>query len=189
MKGVGDDRYSLEPPRASRAQFEREVATHLDGLYTFALTLVGRGDDAEHLVADTIARALDGWQRYASGTNVRAWLFTILYHLCDRREAGVSEGDDEMLTLEDVADFDMERDFYDAIADDELARAIDALPVHYRDAVVLRDVHKFRYFEIAGILAVPESTAKALLFRGRRLLRGDLLRHAIAMGYVKPRAA
>ena len=189
MKGVGDDRYSLEPPRASRAQFEREVATHLDGLYTFALTLVGRGDDAEHLVADTIARALDGWQRYTLGTNVRAWLFTILYHLADRRDVGVSDEDDETLPLEDVSDFDLERDFYDAIADEEIERAIEALPVHCRDAIVLRDVHKFRYFEIAGILGVPESAVKSRLFRGRRLLRSDLLRHAIAMGYVKPRAA
>jgi RNA polymerase sigma-70 factor, ECF subfamily len=176
MKGVGDDRYSLEPPRASRAQFEREVAAHLDGLYTFALTLVGRGEDAEHLVADTIARALDGWQRYTLDTNVRAWLFTILYHLSDRREEGVTEEDDETLSL----DRDLERDFYDAIADDEIARAIDALPAHSRDAVVLRDVHKFRYFEIASILGVPESVARSRLFRGRRLLRGDLLRHARA---------
>ena len=182
MKGVGDDRYSLEPPRVSRAQFEREVATHLDGLYTFALTLVGRGDDAEHLVADTIARALDGWQRHPLGTNVRAWLFTILYHLSDRSVVGVSEEDDKM-PLE-VADFDFDRDFYEAIADDEIVRAIDALPVHCRDAVVLRDVHKFRYFEIAGILGVPEGAARALLSRGRRVLRRDLLRHA-----VKPRAA
>ena len=182
MKGLGDDRYSLEPPRASRVQFERQVAAHLDGLYTFALTLVGRGDDAEHLVADTIARALDGWHRHPLGTNVRAWLFTILYHLSDRGD--VSEEDDETLSVEDVSDVDCERDFYDAISDDEIARAIEALPAHCRDAVVLRDVHRFRYFEIAGILGVPENAAKERLFRGRRMLRTDMLRHA-----VKPRAA
>ena len=176
MKCVGDDRYSLEPPRASRAQFEHEVATHLDGLYTFALTLVGRGDDAERIVADTIARALDGWQRHPLGTNVRAWLFTILYHLSDRGEVRVSEEDDDALALEDVTNFD----FYDAIADDEIARAIDALPAHYRDPVVLKDVHGFRYVEIAGILGVPESVAKSRLFRGRHLLRSVLLRHARA---------
>ena len=180
MKGVGDDRYSLEPPRASRAQFEREVSEHLDALYTFAVTLVGGGEDAEHLVADTIARALDGWQRHPLGTNVRAWLFTILYHLSDRRDAGVSEEVDETLPLEDVADADLERDFYHAIADDEITRAIDALPAPDRDAVVLKDVHDFRYAEIAGILGVPESVAKARLFRGRRLLRSDLLRQARA---------
>lgn len=177
MKGLGDDRYSLEPPRVSRAQFEREVAAHLDGLYTFALTLVGRGDDAEHLVAETIARALDGWHRHPLGTNVRAWLFTILYHLSDRRDV---DEDDETVPLEDVADFE----FYDAIADDEIARAIDALPPLCRETLVLKDVHRFRYFEIAGILGVPESAAKERLFRGRRMLRTDLLRHA-----VKPRAA
>lgn len=175
MKGVGDDRYSLEPPRASRAQFEREVAEHLDGLYTFAVTLVGRGDDTEHLVAETIARALDGWHQHPLAANVRAWLYTILYHLSDRREADSSE-EDETLALDDVADIDL----YDAIADDEIVRAIDALPPRYRDAVVLRDVHRCRYSEIAGILGVPESTAKARLFRGRCLLRSELLRHARA---------
>jgi RNA polymerase sigma-70 factor (ECF subfamily) len=54
---------------------------------------------------------------------------------------------------------------------------------------LLSDVHDFRYAEIAEILGVPEGTAKSRLFRGRRMLQKKLLRYAIEMGYVKPRAA
>ena len=68
-------------------------------------------------------------------------------------------------------------------------QAIDALPEHYRDAVLLSDVHEFRYAEIAEILGVPVGTAKSRLFRGRRILQRMLIRYAVEMGYVKPRAA
>lgn len=91
--------------------------------------------------------------------------------------------------VELAADADPEEKFYDAIVDHEVTRAIDSLPAHYREAVVLSDVHQFRYAEIAKILGVPEGTAKSRLFRGRRMLQRKLLRYAVEMGYVKPTAA
>jgi RNA polymerase sigma-70 factor (ECF subfamily) len=91
--------------------------------------------------------------------------------------------------VEHAVDTDPEGEFYDAIVDDEVIRAIDSLPAHYREAVMLSDVHEFRYAEIASILGVPEGTAKSRLFRGRRMLQRKLLRYAVEMGYVKPRAA
>ena len=75
----------LESPRLPhverRAQFEREVLEHLDGLYTFALKLARVPADAEDLVSETTVRAFDRWEQYTLGTNARAWLFTILYHV------------------------------------------------------------------------------------------------------------
>src|ERR671925_1016658 len=68
-------------PRAERrAQFEQEALVHLDALYSFALKLTRSRDEAEDLVSDTMLRAFDRWEQYHLGTNVRAWLFTILYH-------------------------------------------------------------------------------------------------------------
>jgi RNA polymerase sigma-70 factor (ECF subfamily) len=183
-------------PRAERrAQFEREVAAHLDGLYTFALKLARSQHDAEDLVSDTIVRALDRWEQYTLGTNARAWLFTILYHLfvnrrrLEQREVLFSENDNESPRFEIVGDSDPERDFYESIVDDEVTRAIDSLPEQYREAVLLSDLHEFRYAEIAEILGVPVGTAKSRLFRGRRMLQRKLIRYAVEMGYVKPRAA
>jgi len=72
---------SLEERAARRAQFEREALVHLDALYSFALKLARSRDDAEDLVSDTLLRALERWEQYHLGTNIRAWLFTILYHV------------------------------------------------------------------------------------------------------------
>jgi len=205
MKGVADEHQpyssagSLEPapltPVQRRPQFESEVLVHLDALYAFALKLARIPSDAEDIVSETIVRAFDHWEQYRLGTNARAWLFTILYHVFvnrrrgDRREVFYSDIDEVGPHVEHAMEADPEGEFYDAIVDDEVTRAIESLPAHYREAVVLSDVHEFRYAEIAGILGVPEGTAKSRLFRGRQMLQRKLLRYAVEMGYVKPRAA
>ena len=198
-QGMESSAGSLEPPSVSRAerraQFEREVGAHLDRLYTFALRLARVQPDAEDLVSDTILRAFDRWEQYTLGTNARAWLFTILYRIfinrrrIEHREVLFSENDIESPRFELVGDSDPERDFFDSIVDDEVSRAIDSLPVHYREAVLLSDVHEFGYAEMAEILGIPVGTAKSRLFRGRRMLQRKLIRYAVEMGYVKPRAA
>ena len=91
MKGVADEYQpfsstgSSEPASTTRAerraQFEGEVLVHLDALYTFALKLARIPADAEDIVSETIVRAFDHWEQYRLGTNARAWLFTILYHV------------------------------------------------------------------------------------------------------------
>ncbi|MEO8334363.1 MAG: sigma-70 family RNA polymerase sigma factor [bacterium] len=179
---------------AQRACFEREALLHLDALYSFALKLSRARDDAEDLVSDTVLRALERWDQYRLGTNIRAWLFTILYHLfvsrkrrIDARE--VRDSDDERgagwSTKNAVGEADPESRFYDSFLDDEIIDAIDALPDEYRTAVVLSDIRELRYAEIAQMLGVPEGTVKSRLFRGRRLLQGKLRDYALEMGYIK----
>jgi RNA polymerase sigma-70 factor (ECF subfamily) len=192
MSGVADE---TEVVRSARTQFECEVTTHLDALYTFALRLCRNQHDAEDLVSETIVRAFDRWHQYRLGTNARAWLFTILYHAfinrrrVESRELPFSEGDRETPRFNVVGDADPESAFYDSIVDEEVTRAIESLPERYREAVLLSDVHDFSYAEIAEILGVPVGTAKSRLFRGRRMLQRKLIRYAVEMGYVKPRAA
>lgn len=178
-----------------RGQFEREVLGQLDALYAFALKLTQLTHDAEDLVSDTMLRALERWEQYELSTNVRAWLFTILYRLfINRRRRHSSrevslETDDGQPWIEPAGDEDPEQSFFDSIVDEEITRAIDSLPSHYRMAVVLSDLHGCTYAEIAAILDVPEGTAKSRLFRGRRMLQKKLTRYAVEAGYVKPRAA
>jgi RNA polymerase sigma-70 factor (ECF subfamily) len=88
-----------------------------------------------------------------------------------------------------VGEIDPEGRFYDSFLDDEVTRAIDALPDEYRSAVVLSDLHDLRYAEIAEILGVPEGTVKSRLFRGRRLLQKKLVDYAVEMNYIKRPAA
>ena len=179
-----------------RSRFEREAMTHLDALYAFALKLARSRDDAEDLVGDTILRAFERWDQYRLGTNIRAWLFTILYHVfvsrkrrIDAREVHAPDDADGWSAFEAVGEIDPEGRFYESFLDDEITRAIDALPDEYRTAVVLSDLHELRYAEIAEILGVPEGTVKSRLFRGRRLLQKKLVDYAVEMNYIRRPAA
>lgn len=179
------------PPKAgARAQFEAEALRHLDSLYGFALKLSRSRDDAEDLVSDALLRAFERWQQYQLGTNIRAWLFTILYHVfvsrtrrVDARE--VHAADDDWTMSKVVGEADPEARYYDSFLDEEVVRAIDELPEEYRMAVVLSDLQELRYAEIAQVLGVPEGTVKSRLFRGRRLLKRKLAEYAVEMGYVR----
>ncbi len=179
-----------------RRRFEREALAHLDALYGFALKLARSRDDAEDLVSDTVLRALERWEQYRLGTNIRAWLFTILYHVfvsrkrrIDAREVPTHEGEDGWSAHEAVGEADPEGRFYDSFLDEEITRAIDELPEEYRVVVTLSDLHELRYAEIAEILGVPEGTVKSRLFRGRRILQRKLAGYAVDMGYVSPAVA
>jgi RNA polymerase sigma-70 factor (ECF subfamily) len=177
---------------AQRASFEAEALVQLDALYGFALRLSRARDEAEDLVSDTVLRAFERWDQYRPGTNIRAWLFTILYHVfvSRRRRIGareVPESDSgHVWTVQNaVGEADPEARFYDSFLDDEIVRAIDGLQEEYRAVVVLSDIEELRYAEIARILGIPEGTVKSRLFRGRRLLQRKLRGYAVDMGYVK----
>ena len=176
----------------ARARFEAEVLVQLDSMYSFALKLSRSRDDAEDLVSDTVLRAFDRWQQYRPGTNIRAWLFTILYHVfvsrkrrIDAREVPQTDETEGWGAFEPVGELNPEARFYETFLDAEITRAIDALPDEYRMAVVLSDIHELRYAEISYILGVPEGTVKSRLFRGRRILQKKLLGYAVDMGYIK----
>jgi len=180
--------------RERRAMFEAEVLSQLDALFSFALKLSHARDEAEDLVSETVLRALERWEQYRLGTNARAWLFTILYHVfvsrrrrVTARELPLPEEIEGWSGNEVVGEADPEGQFYDSFVDDEVTRAIDALPEEYRTAVVLSDVHGLRYAEIAEILGVPEGTVKSRLFRGRHILQKKLVDYATEMGYIKRR--
>ena len=178
-----------------RAEFEREAMLHLDALYSFALKLSRSRDDAEDLVSDTMLRALERWEQYRLGTNIRAWLFTILYHLfvsrkrrIDAREVLAPDDSDGGAPFEPVGETDPEGAFYNSFIDEQVVAAIQALPGEYRSAVMLSDVQGMRYAEVAQVLGVPEGTVKSRLFRGRRILQKKLRSYATEMGYIRTSA-
>ena len=188
-----EDRAADRDRSERRACFDGEAMAQLDALYSFALKLTRGRDDAEDLVSDTLLRAFQRWEQYRLGTNIRAWLFTILYHAfvsrkrrIDAREVQPLEDEDGREIFEPVGDADPEGRFYDSFVDAEIVSAIESLPEEYRAAVVMSDLHGLRYGEIAHVLGVPEGTIKSRLFRGRRLLQAQLRGYAEEMGYIKP---
>jgi RNA polymerase sigma-70 factor (ECF subfamily) len=179
-----------------RERFDAEAVRQLDALYSFALKLTRVREEAEDLVSDTMVRAFQRWEQYRLGSNIRAWLFTILYHAfvsrkrrADAREVQPLEDEEGRELFEPVGEADPEGAFYDSFVDDEVVAAIQRLPDEYREAIVMSDLHGLTYAEVAKVLGIPEGTVKSRLFRGRRILQAQLREYAELMGYITPASA
>ena len=176
-----------------RRSFETEALPHLDAVYRVALRLAGDESQADDLTQETMLKAYRSWHQYKSGTNVRAWLLTILrntfineYRKTRREGPSVEIGDIEEFTVfREVQDVDPEGDFFDQIVDDEVLQAIDRLPEEFRETLVLSDIEGLSYAEIAEITGVPIGTVKSRLFRARQALQQELYDYAREMGYIR----
>jgi RNA polymerase sigma-70 factor (ECF subfamily) len=154
-----------------------EVVHHLDALFAAALRLTRDRPSAEDLVQDTCVKAIRFAGRYEAGSNLRAWLFTILHNTHRNRLRGLGRDPVEVdsAALDQAApaapaalapDAALLRD----VLAPRVQAALDALPDVYRLAVWLRDVEDFSYREIADIVSVPVGTVMSRIARGRRLL-------------------
>ncbi len=176
-----------------RENFEREAIPHLDLLYHYGLRLTGDSQQAEDLVQNTMLKAYQSWHQYQMGTNVRAWLMTILrncfineYRKASRAGVHIDVNEiEEFALFEDVQETDPEGRFFDQIVDDEILRAIDELPDEFRQTLVLSDMEALSYAEISKVTRVPLGTVKSRLFRARHALRRKLSGYAVAMGYIR----
>jgi RNA polymerase sigma-70 factor (ECF subfamily) len=169
----------------SRASsFETDALALLDSLYRTALRLTRQTADAEDLVQETYLKAFRSADRFEPGTNLRAWLFTILHNTALNRARDRAR---DMITVDSEAVERAEASsatpgdtpetllLRDTLAPD-LQAAVDALPEAFRHAVWLRDVEEFSYAEIAAMLSIPVGTVMSRISRGRRLLF-DRLQH------------
>jgi RNA polymerase sigma-70 factor (ECF subfamily) len=183
---------SSDPPPGSlaaaagrdRAGFEEEALLHAEQLYRIALRLTGGPQAAEDLVQDTYLRAFRSWQSYKPGTNLAAWLATIM------RNANLDElRRQSRRPVQEPLDDDGDYYLYNRLAesgpqpqDEVLARlsgnaivsALGDLPPNFREVVVLVDVGDFSYADAADILGIPIGTVMSRLYRGRRLLKRAL---------------
>ena len=158
-------------------QFARDALAYLDSLYGTALRLTRRPADAEDLVQETYLKAFRASAQFERGTNLKAWLFTILHNTFRnlRRHDVRSPVDVDSETVEHAADLlaqdqTPEQLLTRATLDADLQAALDALPDAFRQAVWLRDVEEFSYAEIARIVGVPIGTVMSRISRGRKLL-------------------
>jgi RNA polymerase sigma-70 factor (ECF subfamily) len=167
------------------AAFEEEALAHVDSLYRTARRLTRAAADADDLVQETFLKALRAADTFEPGTNLRAWLFTILHNtarnrLRDRARDAVSIDSEAVERAADVSSLgDAETQeallLRDALGP-ELQAAIDTLPDAFRQAIWLRDVEEFSYADIARMLDVPLGTVMSRISRGRRMLF-EKLRH------------
>ena len=162
-------------------EFARAALSHIDSLYGMALRLTRRAADAEDLVQDTYLKAFRSAHQFEAGTNLKAWLFTILHNTFrnNRRHDGRSPVDVDSEAVERAAnegpaDQSPEQLLTRRSLDADLQAALDALPDAFRQAVWLRDVEELSYAEIARVLDVPIGTVMSRISRGRRALSDGL---------------
>jgi RNA polymerase sigma-70 factor (ECF subfamily) len=154
-------------------RFEAEALPHLRSLYGTAFRMTRNAHDAEDLVQETFLRAYRAFDGFTPGSNIRAWLYTILHRV---RTDAFRRSRRSPRTVELADEGPAVPPPQDALAQggEDLARALESLPDVFRDAVVLRDVEDYSYQEIARILDVPMGTVMSRIHRGRALLRQAL---------------
>jgi RNA polymerase sigma-70 factor, ECF subfamily len=172
----------------ARAAFEAEALASVDSLYRTALRLTRVPADAEDLVQETYLKAFRAADRFEPGTNLRAWLFTILHNTArnrarDRAREGLTVDSDAVDQAADAPSYGLsapvatpEGLLLRETLTPELRAAVDELPETFRQAVWLRDVEEFSYAEIAKMLNIPVGTVMSRISRGRRMLF-DRLQH------------
>lgn len=163
-------------------EFGQLLLEQLDALYGFAMILTKSQQEAEDLVQETYLRALQGSERFARGSNLKAWLFTILRNIWINQQR--ARQGREFLDLEKAVvvhlGFSQERPdvwFERRLQQDQVRRAIESLPVAYREVVILRDIEGFSYRKIADIIGCPIGTVMSRLGRARASLRQILSKH------------
>jgi RNA polymerase sigma-70 factor, ECF subfamily len=172
---------------AEADDFTSEALGLLDSLYGTALRLTRDPASAEDLVQDTYLKAFRSRARFEPGTNLKAWIFTILQNTWRnrRRDAARARVEYDSESVEQAAEGHramgtmlaespeslMMRETLDA----DLRFALDALPEAFREAVWLRDVEGLAYQEIAGALDIPIGTVMSRISRGRKQLHDLLL--------------
>ena len=161
-----------------QAQFEQLVLPHLDAAYNLARWLAGNDHDAEDIVQDACVRAFRFGGGFRGG-NSRAWLLTIVRNTAcswlrkNRPQAAVPLGEDELAEIEDSGGSATAFDKADAGV---VRAALEALPLEFREALVLRELEGLSYKEIAEVADVPVGTVMSRLARARRELQNFLKR-------------
>jgi RNA polymerase sigma-70 factor (ECF subfamily) len=180
--------------------FEVTTLPYLKSLFRLALHLTGDPATAEDMVQETYLRALQSFDSLRDPQRVRPWLFQILSRLViDRhrrtwREAPLEGPEDlDRFSLYDrIADEDpfpysdrLHDDFLAQFQDEEVRRALLALPEVYRVPLILLYAEDLSYRELAEVLGCPVGTVMSRLHRGRKTLERELWDCARRRGLVK----
>jgi RNA polymerase sigma-70 factor, ECF subfamily len=162
--------------------FEELAMPLFDQLYNFARWLTRNTEEAEDLVQETYVKALKGFSSFQLGTNFRAWMYRILRNTFVTSRTGLRATMTVPLDLDESGpEITIERETPEMILVERsncqlVQSAIDDLPVHFREIVLLCEVEEMSYQEIAETLSIPIGTVMSRLSRARNALRDGLRR-------------
>ena len=170
------------PDSSQRAQFERVVLPHLDAAYNLARWLTRNDHDAEDVTQEACIRAFRFFDSFHGG-NSRTWLLTIVRHTCyswlekHRAEKSTMVFDEQLHSLggNDAGGVPTcatpETLLLQNAELRQLDQYLEALPLEFRETVILRELEGLSYKEISAITEVPVGTVMSRLARGRNLLQ------------------
>jgi RNA polymerase sigma-70 factor (ECF subfamily) len=153
------------------SEFHRLIEQQIPKLRRYARALTRNRDRADDLVQDTLSRALVKEQFWQPGTNLRAWLFTIMHNQNvnnirrDIRDSSGLDIEQVSATLSATTDPTARRRMF------ELERALAQLPLEHQQVILLVGLEGMSYEDTAGILMIPVGTVRSRLSRGRDALR------------------
>lgn len=169
-----------------RAAFETEALPHRNALYQSARSLLGSATEAEDAVQETYLLAWKSFEKFQSGSNCRAWLFSILFNVIRHHRRKwlfrFRLTDDPEVFERTVANTNS---VAEDLTDEHVLAAINTLPQQFAKVVVLADVQEFSYKEISKAIDRPIGTVMSRLSRGRELLRSSLADVAYERGIAK----
>jgi RNA polymerase sigma-70 factor (ECF subfamily) len=158
----------------SPAAFEEEALPHMDDLFRAAARILLDESKASDAVQETYLVAWKSFHRYEPGTNCRAWLFQILFNVVRHERRNWFKW--RTGKADDIAESQLASPvpIPESLTDRDILRALDLLPIQFREVLLLIDVQEFSYKEASGILQVPIGTIMSRLSRARGLLREQL---------------
>ncbi len=178
-----DEELILSFQEGNETAFDEIVRRYRDPLFNFVVRLLGDTFFSEDVVQETFLRVYRNKHRYHQVAKFSTWIYTIASNLAktELRRRKIrnffsisSKGEDERdYDLVD-ASTDIERDVDGVLKGEIILREINALPYHFKEAVLLRDIQDLSYEEIAQILDVPLGTVKSRVNRGRTRLQHRL---------------
>jgi RNA polymerase sigma-70 factor (ECF subfamily) len=154
-----------------------ELAAHWPDLLRQARRLMSNASDAKDLVQDTFERAVRAFPTFRAGTNLRAWLYTIMVrrardHFRRARVRGATAVEPDALPAPSDEPEEMP---WTRVTPEDFAAALGRLKPTFREVFEMHEVHHLPYSDIATRLGVPINTVATRLRRAREKLRGHLL--------------
>ena len=158
---------------AEGTSFKREMLATLPSLRAFAVSLTGKHDKADDLVQDTVMKAWAKQSSFQMGTNIKAWLFTILRNefYSQMRKRGREVQDSDGVFTERLS---VHPSQYGSLDLEDFKKALSQLPDDQREAIILIGASGFSYEEAAAICDCAVGTMKSRVSRARSRL-GELL--------------
>lgn len=174
---------------------KHNLPVHIDALYRSALYLTRNESNADDLVQETFLRAFKFLKNDKEIDNVKAWLFKIMINAFINKYRK-DKGEPSLVDFESVEEFHKsiqdeistpsileDESVINKLMDDNIKRALEALPEDFRMVILLSTIEGFSYKEISKMVGCPVGTVMSRIYRGRKMLKERLADYARKHGY------